>query len=260
MRVKPLLLVLAVSAVFAGAVLIARSRVAAEPPARGPAPVPVALSASPSPSPSPMPSLVPSPGLSYPVIGSRSYVVVPGTGPVIGSAGRLMRVHVAIERDITGLDAAAFVAFVEQTYGDPRGWTAAGRWRLQHVGPEQPADYTLYLVTPATRGRLCANPADRYTSCRNGASVVLNVARWAHGVAGYGAPLTTYRQYMVNHETGHRLGNGHELCPGPGRPAPVMEQQTLGLHGCLANAWPYVDGRWYHGRSGQYDDPLPAES
>ncbi len=86
---------------------------------------------------------------------------------------------------------------------------------------------------------------------------MLNVDRWAHGVPDYGAPLSTYRQYMVNHETGHRLGNGHELCPGPGRPAPVMEQQTLGRHGCRANAWPYVDGRAYHGRSGVYDDPIP---
>jgi Protein of unknown function (DUF3152) len=211
--------------------------------------------AGPSPVVRPLP--VVTPALSFPVVGSRSYLVVPGSDPVIGTAGRLMRFHVAIERDITGLDPATFVAFVSQTYADPRGWTAGGRFRFQRVGPDRPADFTLYLVTPATRGRLCRNPADRYTSCRNGASVVLNVDRWAHGVPDYGASLTTYRQYMVNHETGHRLGNGHELCPGPGRPAPVMEQQTLGRHGCLANAWPYVDGRAYHGRSGAYDDPIP---
>lgn len=237
MRVKSVRLLLAVSSLLAGCMPATQARPA-------PASSPSSAAAS--------SGLSPVSVLSFPVVGSRSYLVVSGSDPVIGTAGRLMHVHVAIERDITGLDPAAFVAFVSQTYGDPRGWTAGGRFRFQRVGPDRPAEFTLYLVTPATRGRLCTNPSDRYTSCRNGAKVVLNVDRWAHGVPDYGAPLTTYRQYMVNHETGHRLGNGHELCPGPGRVAPMMEQQTLGLHGCLANAWPYVDGQSYHGRSGVY--------
>ena len=99
---------------------------------------------------------------------------------------------------------------------------------------------------------------DGYTSCRNGDRVVLNVARWVEAVPGYGASLATYRQYMVNHEVGHRLGLGHERCPGRGRPAPVMQQQTLGLHGCTANAWPYPDGTdRYAGPVGAYNDKIP---
>jgi hypothetical protein len=194
----------------------------------------------------------PPPDVAYPEVGSRSYTIAPGDGPVIGHSGDLYRFQVAVETDIANLDVAAFAALVEQTYGDPQGWTVGGRWRFQRVGPGQPADFVLYLVTPATRDVLCQDGYDRYTSCRKNSKVVLNVARWVHGIPQYGASQFAYQQYMINHETGHRIGFGHELCPGAGRPAPVMQQQTLGLHGCTANSWPYPGGVAYHGASGNY--------
>lgn len=179
---------------------------------------------------------------------------------VAGTAGSLVTYRVAVEQGITGVDVNEFADAVATTLADPRGWTATGKWRLQRVAAGQHYDFTLYLATPATRDKLCKSEFDQYTSCRRDNSVVLNVARWVDGVPEYGGDLATYRQYMVNHETGHRLYHGHELCPGPGKPAPVMEQQTLGLHGCVPNAWPMVDGKAYAGRSGQYDDPVPANS
>jgi len=195
--------------------------------------------------------------ITYAVAGTRAYAVLPGHPAVIGTTGRLMRFQIGIEGGITGVDRAAFAQFVRATYGAPQGWASHQLWRFQQVGPGQRADFTLLLVTPQTRDVICGAAPDRYTSCRIGDKVVLNVARWVHAVPNYGAPLAAYRQYMINHETGHRLGRGHELCPGPGQPAPVMQQQTLGLHGCTPYSWPYLNEVRYQGRLGQYDDPVP---
>jgi hypothetical protein len=202
---------------------------------------------------------VAAPAIGYPASGGGAFDFVPAAGPTAGTSGRLLSYRVGVEQDITGIPAAEFGDAVAAVFADPRSWPGTGQWRLRRAGAGEHYDFTIYLATPATRDKLCGNGYDRYTSCRNGNSVIVNVARWAHGVPDYGADLATYRQYVINHETGHRLGRGHELCPGPGRPAPVMQQQTLGLHGCVANAWPIVDGRPYAGRSGQYDDPTPTD-
>lgn len=200
----------------------------------------------------------PPPRITYPAHGHRKWTTAPGGNGVAGHAGRLLRYRVLVESDIAGLDPARFADEVAATLGAPRGWTAGGQWRFERVGTGRDYDFTVYLATPDTRDALCGDHPDGYTSCRNGQAVVLNVARWVKGVPAFGAALTTYRQYMVNHEVGHRLGQGHQLCPGSGEPAPVMQQQTLGLHGCQPNPWPYPDGkRFYAGSSGVYGDRMP---
>ncbi|MEV7332257.1 DUF3152 domain-containing protein [Micromonospora sp. NPDC093244] len=197
--------------------------------------------------------------VSYPATGGNRWTTAAAeTTAGAGGDGHLLRYRVLVERDIRGLPAAEVAASVSATLNDPRGWTAGGRWRLRRVGAGTPADFTIYLATPGTRDTLCQDVPDGYTSCRNGDRVVLNVARWVKAVPGYRANLATYRQYMVNHEVGHRLGLGHERCPGRGRAAPVMQQQTLGLHGCTANAWPYPNGTArYTGPVGAYRDAIP---
>jgi hypothetical protein len=199
--------------------------------------------------------------ISYPRAGSGRWRVASGKSAIAGKSGLLHRYRVVVERDVKGIPVNDFAGSVVATLSDKRSWTGLGEVRLQRVGPHDHYDFTIYLATPKTRDRLCGDTAagnvDEYTSCRNGASVVLNVARWVHGVPKYGAPLVTYRRYMINHETGHELGHHHELCPGAGRKAPVMQQQTLGLHGCTANGWPAVRGKLLSGVAGQYGDPVP---
>ncbi|WP_432899948.1 DUF3152 domain-containing protein [Micromonospora matsumotoense] len=195
--------------------------------------------------------------ISYPAAGGNRWQVAAGESAAPAGTGRLLRYRVAVERDIRGLPVAEFAAEVSATLTAPQGWTTGGTLRLWRVGPGGPADFTVHLATPGTRDDLCGDAADGYTSCRNGDRVVINVARWVKGVPRYGASLTTYRRYVVNHEVGHRLGHGHERCPGRGRPAPVMQQQTLGLHGCTANASPYRDGVRYAGPAGAYTDEIP---
>ncbi|MEV0157347.1 DUF3152 domain-containing protein [Micromonospora sp. NPDC050686] len=185
----------------------------------------------------------------YPATGSGSFVTAAGTSPVRGSGGQLRRYRVAVERD-SGRDPDAFAAEVDDVLGDDRSWTASGGLRVQRVADADTADFTVYLATPGTSERMCAEGGlhtEGYTSCRLPGQVIINLARWMDGVPDYGAPLEVYRTYVINHEVGHEFGELHQGCPRPGAPAPVMQQQTYGLDGCVANAWPYVDGTRYEG-------------
>ncbi|NES30646.1 DUF3152 domain-containing protein [Micromonospora terminaliae] len=185
----------------------------------------------------------------YPTAGTGSFAAADGRSPVRGDDGPLRRYRVEVERD-TGQDVDEFAATVDAVLGDPRSWIASGELRVQRVPEAEAADFTIYLATPATSEGMCAEgglSTERYTSCRLPGRVVINLARWMEAVPDYGAPLEVYRTYVINHEVGHEFGELHQACPGPGAPAPVMQQQTYGLDGCVANAWPYVDGVRYSG-------------
>lgn len=226
--------------------------------ARGPATAdPGRRTASPA---APSASTSAGPTVTYPQRGTGTWRTATGQGAVAGRAGQLLRYRVAVEGGIGNIDVERFGSQVATILADRRGWTGGGQWRLQRVGPGGPADFTVQLTTPVTRSQLCGDPTDRYTSCRTGDQVVINVARWVHGVPQFGGDLATYREYLITHEVGHRLGHGHELCPRAGGLAPVMQQQTLGLHGCRPNPWPRPDGAAFAGPPGQYDDPIPTDN
>ncbi|SNX98403.1 Protein of unknown function [Geodermatophilus sabuli] len=174
--------------------------------------------------------------------GAGTVTVVDGTSPVYGT-GPLQRFVVEVEDGI-GIDGAEFAAAVESTLGDPRSWGNGGRMSFQRVGPGEAAagafDFKVTLISPGNMEAYCPGVGTGgYTSCRYGDRAVINLARWETAVPDYQGDVATYRLYVVNHEVGHALGNGHQQCTGPGRPAPVMQQQTLGLDGCTKNAWPH---------------------
>jgi hypothetical protein len=174
--------------------------------------------------------------------GAGSVSVVDATSPVYGK-GPLKRFVVETEDGIA-VDGAAFAKAVRTTLADPRSWGHGGRMSFQEVGAAAAAakqyDFKVTLISPGNMEKYCPGVGTGgYTSCRYGERAVINLARWATAVPDYQGDVATYRQYVINHEVGHALGNHHQTCPGPGAVAPVMQQQTLGLHGCLKNAWPY---------------------
>lgn len=179
---------------------------------------------------------------SYVETGSGTVSVVDGSSTVYGT-GPLEHFVVEVEDGI-GVDGAGYAAAVEATLGDPRSWGSGGALSFQRVGAAEAAagdyDFRVSLVSPGSMETYCPGVGTGgYTSCRYGERAVINLARWETAVPDYAGDIATYRQYVVNHEVGHALGNGHQSCPGAGQLAPVMQQQTLGLQGCLANAWPF---------------------
>ncbi len=215
------------------------------------APVEKPKSPSPSPSHSESPSPSPSPTPVAPRSGAGTFVTASGKSDVFGTGGQLLRYRVRVEKG-SHQDVAEFAQQVDATLGDKRSWIGSGDLRLQRTDSNS-YQFTVFLATPRTTDRLCAPlPTSSYTSCRQGDRVVVNLERWVFAVKHWNVDLHTYRQYVINHEVGHRLGHGHEVCPGAGKPAPVMQQQTLKLDGCTANAWPYLNGKAYHGPVGSY--------
>jgi hypothetical protein len=174
--------------------------------------------------------------------GAGTLSVVDGSSAVYGS-GPLSRFVVEVEDGIN-VDGAAFAAAVETTLGDPGSWGNGGRMSFQRVGVAEAStgqyEFKVSLVSPGSMETYCPGVGTGgYTSCRYGERAVINLARWATAVPHYDGDIQAYRHYVVNHEVGHVLGHGHVNCPGPGQLAPVMLQQTLGLQGCVRNAWPY---------------------
>jgi hypothetical protein len=177
--------------------------------------------------------------------GDGKITVVSVPPAAVAATGRTVKYTVEIEGGL-GVDPADVAATVESVLVDPKGWQKVDGVRFVNVTPAQAAkgahvDVRVTLASPGLTDKLCAPMRTlSQVSCWNGERSVLNFRRWALGDDSYGSDVARYRIYQVNHEVGHGLGHQHRLCPGKGKRAPVMVQQTLDLGGC--KPWPYPSG------------------
>ncbi|MEV7186469.1 DUF3152 domain-containing protein [Kitasatospora sp. NPDC093102] len=210
-----------------------------------PAPAPAAADTPPQTAP-PAPA-GPDPG---PTKGAGTFTVAPATAKPVGH-GTVRRYRVEVEDGI-GIDAPAAAAQIHGILGDKRGWTNDRKNGFQLVATG-PYDFTVKIASPATVDRICgASGLDTHgeVNCNVGNQVLVNSKRWNTGSPQFSGPLEEYRALIINHEVGHRIGHGHEGCPGEGKPAPAMMQQIYGLKGCTPNAWPYsAEGGYLGGPS-----------
>ncbi|MEU0076089.1 DUF3152 domain-containing protein [Streptomyces sp. NPDC006332] len=177
---------------------------------------------------------------------SGRFDTIPGVDKAPGK-GQKLTYRVDVEQGL-GLDGELFAEAVQKTLNDNRSWAHDGARTFERVDSGKP-DFVITLASPGTTAEWCAKSNLDTTvdnvSCDSASTerVMINAYRWAQGSTTYGDRIYAYRQMLINHEVGHRLGNGHVSCDKDGELAPVMQQQTKfldhdGIH-CKANPWPF---------------------
>lgn len=189
-------------------------------------------------------------GLKYPLSpsldGAGKFDAVPGIDKAPGQ-GEKYTYRVDVEQGL-GLDGALFAQAVQQTLNDDRSWAHNGGRTFERIHSGEP-DFVITLASPGTTAEWCAKSGLDTTvdnvSCDSASTerVMINAYRWAQGSPTYGEQIHAYRQMLINHEIGHRLGYSHVTCDKDGDLAPVMQQQTKFLEyegiRCKPNPWPY---------------------
>ncbi|MFF3759991.1 DUF3152 domain-containing protein [Streptomyces sp. NPDC002185] len=179
--------------------------------------------------------------------GSGEFEAVPGLAKAPGK-GELIRYRIDVEKGL-GLDPNLFADAVQKTLNDKRSWAGQGEMTFERISSGDPK-FVITLASPGTTGAWCAKSGLDTTvdnvSCDSASTqrVMINAFRWAQGSSTFGPKaMHAYRQMLINHEVGHRLGHGHVSCRTKGALAPVMQQQTKSLNidgiPCRPNPWVY---------------------
>ncbi|MFI6646002.1 DUF3152 domain-containing protein [Streptomyces sp. NPDC050529] len=181
---------------------------------------------------------------------SGKFEAIAGTAKAPGK-GHRYRYRIDVEKGL-GLDPALFAEAVQKTLNDDRSWAHDGDMTFERISVGEP-DFVITLASPGTTGEWCEksglDTTEDNVSCDSAATerVMINAYRWAQGSSTFGPDkLFAYRQMLINHEVGHRLGHNHVSCGTKGALAPVMQQQTksLDIDGikCRPNPWVYPKG------------------
>ncbi|MGW2820496.1 DUF3152 domain-containing protein [Streptomyces sp. NPDC001443] len=187
--------------------------------------------------------------LSATLKGSGKFDTVPGVDKAPGK-GKKYTYRVDVEQGL-GLDGALFAQAVQKTLNDDRSWAHDGARTFERTDSGRP-DFVITLASPGTTAVWCAksglDTTEDNVSCDSASTerVMINAYRWAQGSKTYGDAIHPYRQMLINHEVGHRLGYSHVKCGKNGELAPVMQQQTKFLDHdgitCKPNPWAYPTG------------------
>lgn len=156
--------------------------------------------------------------------GSGHFEVVPGGAKAPGR-GHKYRYRIDVEKGL-GLDAGLFAEAVQKTLNDDRSWAHDGAMTFERISSGDP-DFVITLASPGTTGDWCKksglDTTEDNVSCDSAATerVMINAYRWAQGSSTFGpGKLFAYRQMLINHEVGHRLGHDHVTCRTPGAAGP----------------------------------------
>lgn len=174
--------------------------------------------------------------VSVPRIATPAWLSATG-GSSMTTGAREVTYMVATKGNVTA-DFEEFKSQVNQTLNSPEGWARLG---IRFVRVESDGQFTAWLSEASQVPSFSPSGCDAIVSCTVGNNVIINETRWVNGADSWnaaGGSLRNYRHMVVNHETGHWLGHGHEYCAGAGQPAPVMQQQTMDMQGCAPNPWP----------------------
>ncbi|GGO50038.1 hypothetical protein GCM10012287_28810 [Streptomyces daqingensis] len=179
--------------------------------------------------------------------GKGTFTAVKG-GEKGSKGGEVLRYRVDIEKGLP-LESELFTKAVHETLNDKRSWAHDGERSFERVDGRN-ADFVITLASAPTTDVWCAksglDTSQERVSCDSASTdrIMINGYRWAQGAKTFGDHrMYSYRQMLINHEVGHRIGLNHVGCEKDGALAPVMMQQTKtvtsGEATCKPNAWPF---------------------
>lgn len=182
--------------------------------------------------------------------GKGDFKAVSGTDEGAGG-GEKMRYRVDVEKGLP-LETDLFAQAVQKTLNDKRSWAHDGERSFERVSKGD-VDFVITLASSPTTDEWCAksglDTSEQNVSCDSASTdrIMINAYRWAQGSKTFGDKrMLGYRQMLINHEVGHRIGRDHVGCPKDGALAPVMMQQTKSLESdgakCRPNPWPHPRG------------------